>query len=426
LFIINCLLRNFKIVYEILFYQKCWVNKVKCDNLPMTNITTSDSPTELTWLENQTLHHARWQSASGSALPKKVVLADDTMPANTAYKLACEGAALLWRGDFHQGRQMVQALGRRVDNARVRHAGKPNATPREMYYAYRQHQAQRARVLGLVVVELAADYSIDLRRAPDLREACTQAWGEPTEQGCIVSLRELMGIVAAFEWRKKGLDIPALKGAGDGKIYPHYGVFAPIRGEYVQLVMQAIAQRTAPITKAFDIGVGTGVLSALLATHGAEQVIATDMDARAIECAEDNIHRLGLADKIKIETTDLFPQGQADVIVCNPPWLPGRPSSKLEQAIFDPESKMLRGFLSGLKAHLAPNGEGWLIMSDLAEHLGLRAEGELLKLIEAAGLSVKGKLDARPTHPKTQDETDPLHIARSREVTTLWRLVAAT
>ena len=62
----------------------------------------------------------------------------------------------------------------------------------------------------------------------------------------------------------------------------------------------------------------------------------------------------------------------------------------------------------------------------LAEHLGLRAEGELLKLIEAAGLSVKGKLDARPTHPKTQDETDPLHVARSREVTTLWRLVAAT
>jgi hypothetical protein len=48
-----------------------------------------------------------------------------------------------------------------------------------------------------------------------------------------------------------------------------------------------------------------------------------------------------------------------------------------------------------------------------------------LKLIEAAGLSVKGKLDARPTHPKTQDETDPLHDARSREVTTLWRLVAA-
>ncbi|MEY4730876.1 MAG: Protein-N(5)-glutamine methyltransferase PrmC [Pseudomonadota bacterium] len=386
---------------------------------------TAEPNEPLSWLENQKLHYARWQSASGSALPKKVVIADDTMAANAAYKLTCEGAALLWRGDFHQGRQMVQALGRRIDNARARNEGKADATPRENYYAYRQYQAQRARVLGLVVVELAADYGIDLRRAPDMREACKQAWGEPTGKGCIVSLRELMGIVAAFEWRKKGLDIPALKATGDGKIYPHYGVFAPIRGEYVGLVVQAIAQRTEPITTAFDIGVGTGVLSAVLATHGAEKVIGTDMDARAIECAEDNIHRLSLEEKIKIQATDLFPKGQADVIVCNPPWLPGRPSSKLEQAIFDPESKMLRGFLIGLKAHLAPNGEGWLIMSDLAEHLGLRAEGELLKLIEAAGLNVKGKLDARPTHPKTQDETDPLHIARSREVTTLWRLVAA-
>jgi hypothetical protein len=127
---------------------------------------SSTEPNEqLTWLENQKLKTARWQSASGSALPKKVVIADDTMAANAAYKLTCEGAALLWRGDFHQGRQMVQALGRRIDNARARNEGKADATPRENYYAYRQHQAQRARVLGLVVVELAEDYSIDLRRA---------------------------------------------------------------------------------------------------------------------------------------------------------------------------------------------------------------------------------------------------------------------
>jgi hypothetical protein len=30
---------------------------------------------------------------------------------------------------------------------------------------------------------------------------------------------------------------------------------------------------------------------------------------------------------------------------------------------------MLRGFLAGLAGHLEPGGEGWLILSDLAEHL---------------------------------------------------------
>jgi hypothetical protein len=85
---------------------------------------------------------------------------------------------------------------------------------------------------------------------------------------------------------------------------------------------------------------------------------------------------------------------------------------------------MLRGFLSGLAAHLEPGGEGWLILSDLAEHLGLRTRESLLGWIQDAGLTVAGRLDARPTHPKASDASDPLHAAREAEVTTLWRLAA--
>jgi prophage antirepressor-like protein len=97
----------------------------------------------------------------------------------------------------------------------------------------------------------------------------------------------------------------------------------------------------------------------------------------------------------------------------------------LENAIFDPESRMLKGFLAGIAGHLTEGGEGWLILSDLAEHLGLRSRQELLAMIESAGLKVLGKLDAKPHHPKTMDASDPLHAARSAEVTSLWRLVVA-
>jgi prophage antirepressor-like protein len=86
---------------------------------------------------------------------------------------------------------------------------------------------------------------------------------------------------------------------------------------------------------------------------------------------------------------------------------------------------MLRGFLSGLKAHLSPGGEGWLILSDLAEHLGLRTREQLLQWISEAGLDVVGRLDTRPKHPKASDPNDPLHRARAAEVTSLWRLAAA-
>jgi methylase of polypeptide subunit release factors len=113
-------------------------------------------------------------------------------------------------------------------------------------------------------------------------------------------------------------------------------------------------------------------------------------------------------------------------VVCNPPWLPAQPSSPIEYAVYDPDSRMLRGFLAGLKAHLAPGGEGWLIMSDLAEHLGLRGPDELQAWIREAGLRVVGRLDAKASHPKAQDPNDPLHRARAAEVTSLWRLASTS
>jgi methylase of polypeptide subunit release factors len=229
-------------------------------------------------------------------------------------------------------------------------------------------------------------------------------------------MRELLGVIGAHEWRKKGIEIPPVS----GRIHPHYGVFAPVRSEYVSLVAEAPLPSTA---LAFDIGTGTGVLAAMLARRGVERVVATEQDARALACARDNVERLGLAAKIEVVEADLFPEGRAPLIVCNPPWIPARPSSPMEHAVYDHESRMLRGFLGGLATHLEPGGEGWLVMSDIAEHLGLRTRAELLAWIDSAGLGVVARTERRPTHPKTGDASDPLHFARAKEVTSLWRLV---
>jgi methylase of polypeptide subunit release factors len=153
-----------------------------------------------------------------------------------------------------------------------------------------------------------------------------------------------------------------------------------------------------------------------------KKIIATDQDDRAIACANDNIARLGLSSQIEILKTNLFPADKAALIVCNPPWLPARPSSTLEHSVYDPESQMLKGFLGGLNEHLLSGGEGWLILSDLAEHLGLRTREELLAWIEQAGLKVLARLDTKPHHSKVFDKADALHAARSKEVTSLWRL----
>ncbi|MEX8518044.1 MAG: methyltransferase [Leptothrix sp. (in: b-proteobacteria)] len=368
----------------------------------------------LNWLEGEQSCSARWRSESGASLPKQVVVADDRINADAAYRLACAGTALLWRGDFQNARQLLQALMRRIDRKPPKGKSAPKSLT-EAFHLHRMAQAQRARILAAVLIPIEPDYSVTLRRAPDLQQACLEAWGPADGQASVVSLRELLGLVGAHEWRKKGVPIAAL----GGHIHPHYGVFSPVRGEYVELVAKAPLPSTA---LAFDIGTGTGVLAALLAKRGVARVVATDQDARALACARENLSRLGLAAKVEVIEADLFPPGRAPLVVCNPPWVPAKPSSALEYAVYDPDSRMLRGFLAGLAAHLAPGGEGWLILSDLAEHLGLRSREQLQGWIADAGLAVLEQRSVRPQHPRAADSSDPLHAARAAELTSLWRL----
>lgn len=379
--------------------------------------------------------HAAWHSEAGRPAPARMQVADDRLAADAAYHLICEGSTLLWQGDFFNARHLMEALKRRLDkpklrgkaqkNAKPAHPPAPAATPALAFHQQRQVQARRAHILGSILIPLNGDYRIPLRRAPDVQAACTQAWGPADGTARVIALRELQGIVSAYEWRKNGVQIPALQTLGGyDRIHPHYGVFSPVRGEYVDLVAQAPLPATATQTAAvaWDIGTGTGVLAAVLARRGVPQVIATDHAARALACAQDNVQRLGVAAQVQLCNVDLFPPGHADLIVCNPPWLPVRATTSLEQAVYDPDSRMLRGFLAGLAARLRPGGEGWLILSDLAEHLGLRSRADLLAWTEAAGLRVVGRLDIRPHHRKAQNASDPLHSARAAEVTSLWRL----
>ena len=370
---------------------------------------------QITWNESNKPCKARWRSESGMPPPKRVVIADDTMKADEAYRLACEGTALLWRGDFQNAKQLLQAMSRR-NTRKAERSRKVAALPGEAFHLHRQAQSQRARTLAMILIPLDADYAIPLRRAPDMRQACNEAYGRG-DKPSVASLRELLGLVGAHEWRKKGVEIPLL----NERIHPHYGVFSPVRGEYLQLVNEAPLPSTE---QAFDIGTGTGVIAALLAKRGVRHIIATDQDPRALSCARDNLTRLGLNEQVEVIEADLFPAGKAPLIVCNPPWIPARPSSPVEHAIYDPDSRMLRGFISGLSAHLTPGGEGWLIISDIAEHLGLRTREELLALFDTAGLKVIERLDITPHHPKSADKTDPLYAARAAEITSLWRLAA--
>ena len=391
------------------------------------------------WHENETLRQARWLSQSNHVPPARIVVVDDKTTADEAYRLACAGTSMLWRGDFNNARQLLQAITRRIDRANERSeqrkinkaANKPAKSAKStdetlasskdipnLFHQQRQVQSQRSRLLSRLLLELDAGYVSQLRRAPDVSAACTAAFGELNES-CLISFRDLQGALGAAGWRVKGVAIENL----GLSIFPHYGVFAPTRHEYVQLLLDAPLPAVYDV--AFDIGTGTGLLAIILAQRGVKQVIGTDLNPRALACASDNLTRLDLP-AVQLQQADLYPTDAplANLLVCNPPWLPAKPTSPLEFAVYDANSTMLRGFLQGAKQHLAEQGEVWLILSDLAEHLQLRSRDELLGWFANAGLEVKYRLDTQPKHGRSQDDTDPLFAARNAEVTSLWCLVA--
>ena len=376
----------------------------------------------ISWQEKNKPQTANWQSEAGNPPPKNVLIADDTTNAKVAYKQVCEGAALLYRGDFQNAKQLLQAITRKVDSKPIQPA--ENLT--QAFHQHRARQIQRANITNKILIELQHG-KCDLKRAPDVKDAVagaliTNAKLDKVPAKLVLSLRELLGIVGAHEWRKKGVFIDALQANIHAHhIFPHYGVYSPIRGEYLDLINQAPLNNAQT---AFDIGTGTGVIAAILVTRGIKKIIATDNSVRALNCAAENIKKLDLTQYVELEQANLFPAGskKADLIVCNPPWLPAKANAPIEHAIYDPNNMMLRGFIGGVKTHLNENGEAWLILSDLAEHLGLRTNEELQKWIADAGLQVIEKLDIAPKHAKSTDQTDPLYAARVREITSLYRL----
>lgn len=354
---------------------------------------------------------ALWWS-EGLPPPLTATIADDRTTADLALRRARSGEALAFTGDWHNGRQLLSAMGRRIRTPRPREPGL-----RGLFGAERARRRVEHELLGRLAVPVDPGWICPLRRAPPLQPALSEAFGDSPEQRALLPLREILGAIGAHEWRRRGVYVPAI----EDRVIPHYGVFAPVRGEYVELVAEATRRRSRQDVTVFDVGTGTGVLAVVLARAGA-RIVASDSDPRAVACARENAERLRLADRIEVSQIDLFPPGRAELVVMNPPWIPAEPHGPLDRAVYDPGGTVLSRFLAGSPAHLAPGGEAWLVLSDLAERLGLRDAGAIEAMARAAGLRIVFTLETRPSHRRARDAKDPLAAARSEERTRLYAL----
>ena len=365
------------------------------------------------WRAGGAARAGTWLGTS-SAPPARTGEADDRTTAAVALARVRRGEALVYSGDFRNARQLLAAMARRLA---------PRMAPREpaaVWRAERERRRQEHDLLGRLLVPVEEGLRLSLRHAPDVSAPLAEALGPDPVLPGLLPLRDLLGMIGAHEWRRRGVEVPAL----GARVHPHHGVYAPVRGEYVDLVAAAAAEWPVHGKRALDVGTGTGVLAFVLARAGA-QVVATDLEPAAVACARDNAARLGLADRVEVVLADLFPPGRFDLVVSNPPGLPDAARTPLERAVYDPGGALLERLVLGLPERLAEGGEAWIVISDLAELVGLRPAGHVAALAARAGLRVAGVREARPTHPRARDRQDPLHAVRAREVTRLFRLQRA-
>lgn len=344
--------------------------------------------------------------------PPQRAIATAQCSADAILQAAKHHTATVWRGDFHQGKQVLAAL-----KKRVRKPAKTADNPADAFHKHRLAQSQQSREINMLLVEIDENGCLNLPRAPDVSAALRDVYGETQGEKFLLPLNQLLGFIGAHEWHKQGVVIAALN---QQKIHVPFGVFSPLRGEYLDLVAQMRLPENCQT--AMDIGTGSGVLSILLAQRGVGKVIATDSNPRAVQCAQANVARLGFSRQIIVLQQDFLPSEKVDLVVCNPPWLPAKPTSAIETALYDPQHAMLKSVLRDAAACLNPQGELWIVMSDLAEHLGLRDSGSLKMWFAEFGWQIVAQSSATPQHSKAQAAHDVLAFARQRECTFLYCL----
>ena len=124
------------------------------------------------------------------------------------------------------------------------------------------------------------------------------------------------------------------------------------RPETEMLVQHAVETlRLRPGAQAvLDLCTGSGCIAvAVAANHPETRVLATDLSAKALEIAQRNVARHGLAERVTLAQGDLFEpargRGPFDLILCNPPYVSQAEYEALDRNVkaYEPAEALLAG-----------------------------------------------------------------------------------
>lgn len=272
------------------------------------------------------------------------------------------------------------------------------------------------RALSHRILLRVKDHKLEVKKAPSI------GWLEklyPSTPDFILSFPEIQGLNSAWQWNKKGIVMPVLR----NKLHPYYGVYFPTRFDHLVLFDNWLKRYEGPKKAAYDIGVGSGVLSMQMVKHGFQKVFATDTNPNAIVGLKEFMGTTKLSRKIELDYGNLFANWEKphELIVFNPPWLPIKSDAdKNDSAIYYPEN-LFPDFFKEAVSHLSEEGQIAIIFSNLAEISDTTSIHPIQQEIDE-GNRFKLELKLTKSVKKASDKTKRNINLRSSEKVELWVL----
>lgn len=150
---------------------------------------------------------------------------------------------------------------------------------------------------------------------------------------------------------------------GQARLWVPPGVLDPVLFRSGAWFARHIARRVRPGERLLDLGCGSGVVGVLAQIAGA-RVTASDINPQATAAARRN----GVLDARQGDLLEPVHGERFDRICFNPPYFCGPISDRgHDRSLYGgPGLEVMHRFLAAMPAHLAPGGEGWMVLSERA------------------------------------------------------------
>ena len=234
-------------------------------------------------------------------------------------------------------------------------------------YSDQSFQGQRDfrsafRELSHRILLKVSNNKLTVRKAPEI------GWLKilyPELNEFLLPFPQVQGLNSSWQWYEKGIFIPVLK----KKIHPWFGTYFPTRFEHLELFDSWLRRYKGEKKSAFDIGIGSGVLSFQLLKQGFKKVYGTDSNPNAIIGLNEDLNKNKFQSKLEVIHGDLFANSNinTELIVFNPPWLPASQNLYgIDKAIYY-NAELFSRFFAEAKKHLQPDGRLVLLFSNIAQ-----------------------------------------------------------